>query len=30
VDSQSDDRRRVASTACSKLPVDDMLLVGDW
>ena len=23
VDSQSDDRRRVASTACSKLPIDD-------
>lgn len=28
VDSQSDDRRRVASTACSKLPIDDMLLDG--
>lgn len=26
MDSQSDDRRRVASTACSWLPIDDMLL----
>lgn len=27
MDSQSDDRRRVASTACSRLPIDDMLLL---